>query len=213
MRDLIAHKTEPRLMMPKSAKGGGLNRTSKKVERHSVHITPALAERLVKAAKGRPASAPLLVRSNGKTWGVDGKGVSDDYREDIAEVVKAIGLDPDEVGMYALRHSSIVRNLLLNVLIGVVAASHNTSVAEIERTYSKFITEHSGNLSRRALLDHQAAPAADNVVPPRLPDQRPAQAGLFLFSRSHRLRLRPVEAHGAEACGTFAAAHDDRTEP
>jgi hypothetical protein len=68
VRDLIAHKTEPRLMMPKSAKGGGLNRTSKKVERYSVHITPALAERLAKAAKGRPASAPLLVRSNGKTW-------------------------------------------------------------------------------------------------------------------------------------------------
>ncbi|OKO70872.1 hypothetical protein [Bradyrhizobium sp. AS23.2] len=165
VRDLIAHKTEPRLMMPKSAKGGGLNRTSKKVERYSVHITPALAERLAKAAKGRPASAPLLLQSNGKTWGVDGKGVSDDYREDIAEVVKAIGLDPDEVTLYALRHSSIVRNLLLNVPIRVVAASHNTSVAEIERTYSKFITEHSGNLSRRALLDHQAAPAADNVVP------------------------------------------------
>jgi hypothetical protein len=164
VRDLIAHKTEPRLMMPKSAKGGGLNRTSKKVERYSVAITPALAQRLAKAAKGRPASAPLLLQSNGKTWGVDGKGVSDDYREDIAEVVKAIGLDPDEVTLYALRHSSIVRNLLLNVPIRVVAASHNTSVAEIERTYSKFITEHSGNLSRRALLDHEAAPA-DNVIP------------------------------------------------
>jgi hypothetical protein len=30
VRDLIMHKTEPRLMMPKSAKGGGLNRTSKR---------------------------------------------------------------------------------------------------------------------------------------------------------------------------------------
>ncbi|MCP3471342.1 site-specific integrase [Bradyrhizobium sp. CCGUVB1N3] len=165
VRDLIAHKTEPRLMMPKSAKGGGRNRTSKKVERYSVHITPALAERLAKSAKGRPANAPLLVRSNGKTWGVDGKGVSDDYRDDVAEVVKAIGLDPDEVGMYALRHSSIVRNLLLNVPIRVVAASHNTSVVEIERTYSKFITEHSGSLSRRALLDYQPPQPADSVVP------------------------------------------------
>jgi len=40
--------------------------------------------------------------------------------------------------------------------VPIVAASHNTSVAEIERTYSKFITEHSGSLSRRALLDHEA---------------------------------------------------------
>ena len=83
----------------------------------------------------------------------------------LPRYVKAIGLDADEVTLYALRHSSIVRNLLLNVPIRVVAASHNTSVAEIERTYSKFITEHSGNLSRRALLDHQAAQVADNVVP------------------------------------------------
>jgi len=52
-----------------------------------------------------------------------------------------------------------------NVPIGVVAASHNTSVVEIERTYSKLITEHSGSLSRRALLDHHAAQVADNVVP------------------------------------------------
>jgi hypothetical protein len=55
------------------------------------------------------------------------------------------------------------RTLTKNVPIRVVAASHNTSVAEIERTYSKFITEHSGNLSRRALLDHQAQ-LTDNLL-------------------------------------------------
>ena len=49
------------------------------------------------------------------------------------------------------------------VPIRIVAASHNTSVAEIERTYSKFITEHSG-LSRRALLDHQAPQLTDNLL-------------------------------------------------
>src|ERR1700748_2893096 len=58
VRDLIAHKTEPRLMMPKSVKGGGLNRTSKKVERYSVHITPALADGLAEAARGRRRTRP-----------------------------------------------------------------------------------------------------------------------------------------------------------
>ena len=44
--------------------------------------------------------------------------------------------------MYALRHSSIVRMLLRNVPIRLVASLHNTSVAMIEKHYSKYITEH-----------------------------------------------------------------------
>jgi hypothetical protein len=40
---------------------------------------------------------------------------------------------------------------------------HDTSVVEIERHYSKFITEHSDQLSRRALLQLDA-PVGDNVV-------------------------------------------------
>jgi len=39
--------------------------------------------------------------------------------------------------MYALRHSSIVRMLLQNIPIRFVASLHNTSVAMIEKTYSK----------------------------------------------------------------------------
>ena len=53
------------------------------------------------------------------------------------------GLDPAEVTIYALRHSSIVRQLLANTPIRVVATLHDTSVVMIERTYSKFITDHS----------------------------------------------------------------------
>jgi hypothetical protein len=37
--------------------------------------------------------------------------------------------------------------------IRVVASLHDTSVVMIERTYSKFITDHSDALSRGALLD------------------------------------------------------------
>ena len=73
------------------------------------------------------------------------------------------GLDPTEVTIYALRHSSVVRQLLANTPIRVVATLHDTSVVMIERTYSKFITDHSDGLSRRALLD-TARSVSENVV-------------------------------------------------
>jgi hypothetical protein len=47
--------------------------------------------------------------------------------------------------------------------IRVVASLHDTSVAMIERTYSKFITDHSDALSRRALLDTTRL-VGENVV-------------------------------------------------
>jgi hypothetical protein len=79
----------------------------------------------------------------------------------VDKVVTAIGLDPAEVTMYALRHSSIVRMLLRNVPIRLVASLHNTSVAMIERTYSKHITEHADDISRKVLLE---LPAGDAVA-------------------------------------------------
>jgi len=61
-----------------------------------------------------------------------------------------------------LRHSSIVRALLRGLPIRLVAASHDTSVQQVETTYSKYITDHSDDISRAALLHHE--PIADNVV-------------------------------------------------
>ncbi len=68
--------------------------------------------------------------------------------------------------MYCLRHSSIVRMLLRNVPIRLVASLHNTSVAMIEKHYSKYITEHSiDDITRAGLLSEPARePAVDNVV-------------------------------------------------
>jgi hypothetical protein len=68
--------------------------------------------------------------------------------------------------MYALRHSSIVRMLLANIPIRLVASLHNTSVAMIEKHYSRYIVEHSDDISRKALLQHEELQAAlaDNVV-------------------------------------------------
>jgi integrase len=158
--DLIAHPAEPKLTMPKSAKGGGRNRVRKKVERVSVPITPALARRLSSAAAGRPHDAPLLLWRDNRGWGDE---PSANYRADFRAIVAAVGLDPGVATPYALRHSSIVRQLLANTPIRVIAATHNTSVGQIETNYSPFITEHSDALSRRALLADE--PTGGNVIP------------------------------------------------
>jgi hypothetical protein len=55
--------------------------------------------------------------------------------------------------MYALRHSNIVRQLLAGVPVRVVAVNHDTSVAMLERTYSRHIGDHADALVRGALLD------------------------------------------------------------
>jgi len=104
----------------------------------------------------------LLLRSNGERWG---HGRSRHHRNDMRAVVEAAGLDPDVVTLYALRHSSIVRQLLSNVPIRIVATLHDTSVKMIERTYSKHIAEHTDAIARRALLDTAQTPPAGNIVP------------------------------------------------
>ena len=160
VEDLHDHPVRPKVMMPKSAKGGGRNRAVKSTERYSVPITPQLASKLKAAAKGRSDDAPLLLQSDSSLWD---KNPGQNYHRQVDKAVTAIGLDPAEVTMYCLRHSSIVRMLLRNVPIRLAASLHNTSVAMIEKHYSKFITEHSDDISRHALLHHEP-PAADNVV-------------------------------------------------
>jgi len=81
-------------------------------------------------------------------------------------VAEAAGLDPDVVTLSALRHSSIVRQLVANTPIRVVAAMHDTSVKMIERTYSRHIAEHTDALARRALLDTSQAATANVVALP-----------------------------------------------
>jgi integrase len=168
VEDLHDHPTKPKLMMPKSAKGGGRNRAQKKLERYSVPIPLALSRKLQTSARTRAGPAPLLLQACGSPWG-DNPGQH--YHRDISRIVRAIGLDPAEVTMYCLRHSSIVRMLLRNVPIRLVASLHNTSVAMIEKHYSRYITEHSiDDITRAALLQHEPISAGSNVV--ALPNAR-----------------------------------------
>jgi len=159
--DLHNHPVRPKLMMPKSGKGGSKLRASKKAERFSVPVTVQLAARLKAAAKGRADDARLLTQSDGSDWG-DNPGQR--YHRHIDKIVTSVGLDPDVVTIYALRHSSIVRMLLANIPIRLAASLHNTSVAMIEKTYARHITEFADDYARAALLYHEPAPVADNVV-------------------------------------------------
>ena len=134
-----------------------------------------LAARLREAAKGRADDAPLFLQGDGSPWG-DNPGAG--YHREVKQIVSAIGADPDAT-MYALRHSSIVRMLKVNVPIRLVASLHNTSTKMIEKHYSKYITEHSDDISRHALLHHEP-PAADNVVA--------LARGASGAARRHRLR-------------------------
>ena len=161
VEDLHAHPVRPKLMMPKSAKGGGRNRSAKKIERYSVPITRALAVRLKEAAGGRAGEAPLLLQSDGSPWD---KYPRQNYRRQVDKIVATIGLDPADVTMYALRHSSIVRMLLRNVPIRLVASLHDTSVGMIEKHYSRYVTEHSIDDITRAGLLSEPEPAGANVA-------------------------------------------------
>src|SRR4029079_3668002 len=104
--------------------------------------------------------APLLLQNDGTPWD---KNPGQNYHRQVDNVVTGIGLDTAEVTMYALRHSSIVRMLLRNIPIRLVASLHNTSVAMIEKHYSKYITEHSDDVLRQALL-RPDSPVGDNVL-------------------------------------------------
>jgi hypothetical protein len=111
-------------------------------------------------AEKRPATAPLLLRPSGDRWR------KSDHARVFRRAVKAAHRDPAEVTIYALRHSNIVRQILAGVPIRVVAVNHDTSVAMIERTYSRYIGDHADMLARGALID-TAAPVGTNVVPIR----------------------------------------------
>jgi integrase len=153
--DVQADRADPRLMMPTSAKG-----RRKVVTRRPVPIPASLALRLRQIGAGRSAHAPLLLKADGNAWG------RSDHLRPFQHTVARVRLDPSEVTIYALRHSSIVRALLGGVPARVVAANHDTSVVQLEKTYSKYIADHSDAVARKALLDLEQ-PAMSNVRPLR----------------------------------------------
>jgi integrase len=152
VRDLQDQGGAPRLLMPSSKKG-----RRRRIERRPVPITSSLYAALQQAVGDRPPASPLLVRVDGSPWGVVD-------RELFHRARTRVRLD-STVTPYALRHSSIVRQLLAGIPVRVVAVNHDTSIAMLEKTYSRYIADHSDTVTRRALLDMGEPARADNVLP------------------------------------------------
>ena len=55
--------------------------------------------------------------------------------------------------MYALRHSSIVRGLMKNLPVRLVAALHDTSIEMIEKHWPAFIIDITEDMARQTLID------------------------------------------------------------
>jgi site-specific recombinase XerD len=148
----------PRLMMPRSGKGGSKDRAARKERRYAVPISNDFAKRLALRAKSKAGDALLFTQANGEPW-----HAAWTYRDDVAAIVEAIS--EKRATMYSLRHSSIAHMLLKGASAGYVALCHDTSTREIEAHYAKFITDHADDYARGLLPDLTSpAPAADNAV-------------------------------------------------
>jgi integrase len=158
VEDLIGGD-KPRLMVSKTAKGGGRNRAEKRLQRYPVPITSTLCAKLRQSATGRTDDAPLLLRADGQPWSETNP--HGDYRSGWIWIAKAVGLAPDATP-YLFRHSSIARMLMRGLHTKLVADLHDTSEQMIRQHYGRFIVEHSDEIARAALLHDE--PVA-NVIP------------------------------------------------
>lgn len=121
---------------------------------------------LAPAVEGRPPGAPLLEhwrhvqvktearRNATQVWerGERGPWVTPSEMTRAWHQACEDAQVPPSTIPYALRHSSIVRGLRFGLPIRLVAALHDTSVAMIERHYSRWITEGLDELAARAVV-------------------------------------------------------------
>jgi integrase len=135
----------PRLMIWCSAKG-----RDRDPEQRSVPISAKLAATLRARAIARGPTHPLFDRM----WGMSAR---------FRVVLERLGLDVS-LSPYTLRHSSIIRQIRGGVPLRLIAFSHDTSTIEIERTYGRYLSNASDDLTRKALLADDVVPTGDNVI-------------------------------------------------
>jgi len=149
-----------RLMVPVSRKGRG----TKRITHVAVRVGADVIDALRPAFANRRSSEPLLERwrhrqergENGKpsSWVRDERGPWKSPAEltrPWAAIMKSAGLPADTVP-YALRHSSIVRNLRARLPVRLVAQIHDTSDRVIERHYASVIVDIMDDLSAAAVV-------------------------------------------------------------
>ena len=145
-----------RLMMPSSRKG----KDRQPGARAAVPASLDVMDRITPAIAGRAYHEPLLLRWAYRATGGPGNWTKDkrqawgrasEVRDLWAKTVNLSGI-PDDTVMYALRHSSIVRGLVKNLPVRLVAALHDTSVEMIEKHYAAFIIDVTEDLARQTLI-------------------------------------------------------------
>jgi integrase len=163
-----------RLMVPTSRKGRG----KKKASHIGIRIGADVIGALRPAIAGRRAKEPLLERWRHKQvkatdaeptkWVRDGRGpwqTATEMQRPWLRILALAGLPADTVP-YALRHSSIVRQLRAGLPVRLVAALHDTSARMIELHYSAAIVDALDELSAGAVIP-LAPVTGEKVVPLR----------------------------------------------
>lgn len=167
-----------RLMVPSSRKGRG----KKKTTHIPVRVGSDVIEALRPALHDRRPDEPLLLRwrhrqekdpsNKGRPkWVRENRGPWTNAAEltrPWLEILAEAGL-PQSVVPYALRHSSIVRQLRKALPVQLVAKAHDTSAAIIERHYAAAIVDALDDLSAAAVIP-LVPERTDNVLPMRALD-------------------------------------------
>jgi hypothetical protein len=138
----------PSLLMP-SANKGDRKGNKRKIRYVPVEISVALAQALRLACGARGPREPLLLNNLGRRANrfCDYRRRGDPRcRNRVKDIAEALGLprgpETDEAAtMYALRHSSIVRQLLANISPSIVAKKHDTSIKMLEDHYAAEIAQ------------------------------------------------------------------------
>lgn len=148
-----------RLLVPHSRKG-----RNRSAGFSPVRVGADVIEALRTVTIGRRADEPLLERWRHKQTG-PAKWVQDRRGEwtSAAELTRPWAALSDKLGLagvvpYSLRHSSIVRGIAAGLPIRLVAAMHDTSVAMIEKHYSRWIVEGLEEMAARAIIPLSASP-------------------------------------------------------
>lgn len=145
-----------RIYMPTSRKGDA----SQKKTHTTIPLGPDVVAALLPVFTDRPANAPLLERWRHKPvagsiskWERHDRGgwsVAVEMSKPWAGTLAIAGMA--DLVPYCLRHSSIVRGILKNVPVRLVADLHDTSITMIERYYSKWITDGAEEIAARAII-------------------------------------------------------------
>ena len=118
--------------------------TISKTGARQITLTDEAVEFFARICAGRPASAPLLLSSDGERWD---RGQHQRYFTDVLRRAGA----PEDAVPYSFRHSYISRWVESGVPLKLIAENVGTSVGMIEKTYAKFLPD-----ARRAIVQATA---------------------------------------------------------